>query len=114
MTLSWHWLLFFPAILLALMVMTGLGLMLARAVNAYQDVKHLISVGTRIWFYGSAVIFSIERFATHDWMLWLMYHNPAYCVLDIIRHAWLYDALPTRTAGSCSVPGPSGPWWWAS
>ena len=92
-SLSWHWLLFFPAIALALMVMTGLGMMLARAVNAYQDVKHLISVGTRIWFYGSAVIFSIERFATHEWMLWLMYHNPAYCVLDIIRHAWLYDGF---------------------
>lgn len=91
-TLSWHWLLFFPAIFLALMVMTGLGLMFARLVNAYNDVKNLISIGTRIWFYTSAVIFSVDRFAEkgHEWIMWLMYHNPAFCVLDIIRDAWLY------------------------
>lgn len=94
-TLSWHWLLFFPAIFLALMVMTGLGLILARVVNAYNDVKNLVSIGTRIWFYTSAVIFGVDRFADrgHDWIIWLMYHNPAFCVLDIIRHAWIYDGF---------------------
>lgn len=94
-TLSWHWLLFFPAIFLALMVMTGLGLMFARLVNAYNDVKNLISIGTRIWFYTSAVIFGVDRFADrgHEWIVWLMYHNPAFCVLDIIRHAWLYEGF---------------------
>ena len=92
-SLSWHWLLFFPAIFLALMVMVALSLVFARLVNAYNDVKNLVSIGTRIWFYTSAVIFSVDRFADrgHDWIMWVMYHNPAFCVLDIIRHAWLYN-----------------------
>lgn len=92
-SLSWHWLLFFPVIALALMVMTGLGLILARMVNAHNDVKHLVSIGTRIWFYTSAVIFSVDRFAEAgaDWVTPIMHHNPAFCVLDIIRDAWLYD-----------------------
>ncbi|WP_300343112.1 ABC transporter permease [Nesterenkonia sp.] len=94
-TLSWHWLLFFPAIFLALLFMAGLGLIMARLVNAYNDVKNLVSIGTRIWFYTSAVIFGVDRFADrgHDWIMWLMYHNPAFCVLDIIRHAWIYDGF---------------------
>ncbi len=94
-TITWHWLLFFPAILLALMVMTGLGLLLARAVNAHNDVRHLITIGTRIWFYTSAVIFGVDRFADagHGWLVTVMHLNPAFCVLDIIRHAWIYDGF---------------------
>lgn len=94
-TLSWHWLLFFPAIALALMVMAGLGMVMARAVNSYPDLKNLVSIGVRMWFYGSAVIFGVERFtdAGHDWIEVVMHHNPAFCVLDIIRYAWLYDGF---------------------
>lgn len=93
--LTWHWLLFFPAIGLALMVMTGFGMILARIVSNYNDVKHLVSIGTRMWFYTSAVIFGVERFADrgHDWIITVMHHNPAFCVLDIIRHAWLYEGF---------------------
>lgn len=93
--LSWKWLMFFPAIFLALMVMTGLGLILARLVANYNDVKHIITIGTRLWFYASAVIFSVDRFADagHPWMITVMHFNPAFCVLDIIRDAWLYDGV---------------------
>ncbi|WP_022873141.1 ABC transporter permease [Nesterenkonia alba] len=94
--LTWHWLLFFPAIFLALLVMTGLGLMLARMVNAHNDIKHLVQIGTRIWFYASAVIFGVDRFSNlgHDWIITVMHLNPAFCVLDIIRSAWLYAEFP--------------------
>ncbi|MBO0596125.1 ABC transporter permease [Nesterenkonia sp. E16_7] len=94
-TLTWHWLLFFPCIALALMVMLGWSLALARAVNAHNDVKHLISFSTRILFYTSAVFFSADRYADLgvEWLDTVMSLNPLFCVLDILRHAWLYDGF---------------------
>ncbi|GAA1161957.1 ABC transporter permease [Nesterenkonia sandarakina] len=98
--LTWHWLLFFPCILLALMVMLGWSLALARAVNAHNDIKHLISFSTRILFYTSAVFFSADRYSDLgvNWLDTVMSLNPLFCVLDILRHAWLYDAAadPSR------------------
>lgn len=94
-TLDWAWLMFFPAIFLGLLVMTGLSLILARVVANYNDVKHLISIGVRLWFYASAVIFGVDRFADrgHDWIITVMHYNPAFCILDIIRDSWLYDGV---------------------
>ena len=92
-TVDWLWLFIFPVLILNLMLTTGLGLMLARAVSANPDVKHVIAFGTRIWFYTSAVFFGVERFARTDFyeeILFVMHHNPMYCVLDIIRQTWLY------------------------
>lgn len=93
--LSWYWLQFFPAIALALLVMLGWSLALARAVDAYSDVAHLISFGTRIMFYTSAVFFSIDRWENKgvDFMIPVMELNPLYCVLDIIRQGWLYETM---------------------
>lgn len=93
--LNWHWLQFFPAIALALLVMLGWSLALARAVDAYSDVAHLISFSTRIMFYTSAVFFGIERWENQglDVMIRIMELNPLYCVLDIIRQGWLYEAM---------------------
>lgn len=92
-TVSWKWLMFFPALALTMLMATGLGLLLARAVSAFPDVKHLITFGTRIWFYASAVFFGVSRFeGTMPWVIDLMHMNPAFCSLDIIRQAWVYDA----------------------
>lgn len=93
--LSWYWLQFFPAIALALLVMLGWSLALARAVDAVPDVAQLISFGTRIMFYTSAVFFGISRWESRglDIMITIMELNPLYCVLDIIRSGWLYQEL---------------------
>lgn len=93
--LSWYWLQFFPAIALALLVMLGWSLALARAVDAVPDVAHLISFGTRIMFYTSAVFFGISRWESRglDVMVTIMELNPLYCVLDIIRQGWLYESM---------------------
>ncbi len=93
---SWMWLVFFPVLALSFMLNIGLGLLLARAVSAYEDVKHLIAFGTRIWFYTSAVFFATNRFEgtpLEDEILAIMHVNPMYCVLDIVRQAWLYDTF---------------------
>ncbi|GAA1812831.1 ABC transporter permease [Nesterenkonia flava] len=91
--LTWHWLLFFPAVALALMTMAGVGLLLARLVNSWNDTKHLITFGTRVLLYTSCVFFSIERYERVPWMKTIVEHNPLFCVLDIVRHAWLYDGF---------------------
>lgn len=93
--LSWYWLQFFPAIALALLVMLGCSLALARLVDAHNDVKHLISLGTRFMMYTSAVFFGIERWESSglDVMVTIMELNPLYCVLDIIRQGWLYEEM---------------------
>ncbi|MDO5492034.1 MAG: ABC transporter permease [Nesterenkonia sp.] len=92
--LSWRWLAIFPVLVLMVMMTTGFSLLLARAVATFDDVKHLISFGTRIWMYASCVFFSSERWERigGDTALLILHLNPMYCVLDIVRQAWLYDA----------------------
>ncbi|GAA4925204.1 ABC transporter permease [Nesterenkonia rhizosphaerae] len=91
--LTWHWLLFFPAVFLALLTMAGIGMILARLVNHWNDTKHLITFGTRVLLYTSCVFFSIERYDRAPWVKTIVEHNPLFCVLDIVRHAWLYDGF---------------------
>ncbi|GAA3073364.1 MULTISPECIES: ABC transporter permease [Actinomycetes] len=95
-SVDWLWLFIFPVLALNFLLSTGLGMLLARAVSAYTDVKHMISFGMRIWFYTSAVFFTVDRFAGSpggEYIEFVMYHNPMFCVLDIIRSTWLYGEM---------------------
>ncbi|MEE1620716.1 ABC transporter permease [Zafaria sp. J156] len=92
--ISWLWLLFFPVLALQILFNIGLSLLLARIVTQVGDFVHLISFGTRIWLYLSAVFFSADRFADHPLMMAFMNANPMFCVLDIVRDVILYDTLP--------------------
>lgn len=91
--LNWKWLLFFPVLGLMLLMNFGLSLLLARAVTAYTDVKHLVSFGTRIWFYASCVFFAPDRWAEVPYAQPFLDFNPMFCALDIVRQAWLYDSF---------------------
>ncbi|WP_460690824.1 ABC transporter permease [Nesterenkonia suensis] len=96
-SVDWLWLFIFPVLALNFLLSTGLGMLLARAVSAYTDVKHMITFGMRIWFYTSAVFFTVDRFAGRpggEFVEFAMYHNPMFCVLDIIRSTWLYGEMP--------------------
>ncbi len=91
---SWKWLLFIPLVAVQFLFNLGLSLILARLVTRFNDVTNLISFGTRIWLYLSAVFFSIDRFADHPTVLFIMHLNPMYCILEIARDSLLYDAWP--------------------
>lgn len=97
-TITWRWLLLVPLLAVQTAFNIGLSLLLARVVARWPDVANLISFGTRIWLYLSAVFFSVDRFASHPVMVTAMHLNPMYCVLDIARQSLLYgrDAEPAR------------------
>lgn len=93
MVLNWKWLFFFPVVGLLILMNVGLSLLLARAVNAYTDVKHLVSFGTRIWFYASCVFFAPSRWEEVPYAQPFLDFNPMFCALDIVRQSWLYDSF---------------------
>lgn len=89
------WLLMPVVFALQVLVVTGVSLYTARFGSVVPDLKHLMSFMVRLWFYGSGVMFPIERFVSdHFWMAVLRY-NPMYCVLDMTRDLLLYDQVPT-------------------
>lgn len=92
--ITWLWLLMIPLVALQFLFNLGLSLVLARIVTRFSDFVHIISFGTRIWLYLSAVFFSIDRFAEHPALVTLMHMNPMYCVLEIARDCLLYGSVP--------------------
>lgn len=92
--ITWRWLLVIPLLAVQTLFNVGLSLILARIVARWVDVANLISFGTRMWLYLSAVFFSADRFAVHPVMVTAMAVNPMYCVLDIARQYLLYGTDP--------------------
>src|SRR5699024_910260 len=72
----------------------GLSIVLARIVTAWNDFSHIITFGTRIWMYLSAIFYGVERFEDLPIVLNFMYANPLFCILDMTRDVLLYDACP--------------------
>ena len=86
---TWRWLLLVPLLAVQTLFNLGLSLLLARVVARWADFANLITFGTRIWLYLSAVFFSVDRFENHPALLTAMHLNPMYCVLDIARQSLL-------------------------
>ncbi|MEN3123658.1 ABC transporter permease [Janibacter sp. LM] len=85
------WLLFPVALLLQTLVNLGLGLYAARFGALVPDSKVAISFFTRIWMYGSGVMFSLENLTdNHPVVMAITQLNPLYCVLEISRDLLLY------------------------
>lgn len=95
--ISVKWLFIIPAIALQGVFHLGVSLILARVVSILPDVAHLIGFALRAWMYGSAVFFSVDRFADHPLILAAMNANPLFAVLDIARDCLLYDTWPSMT-----------------
>lgn len=96
--ITWRWLLLVPLLALQTLFNLGLSLLLARVVARWADVANLITFGTRIWLYFSAVFFSVQRFEHVPALVTAMHLNPMYCALDIARQSLLYgvNADPMR------------------
>ena len=92
--ITWKWLIFIPVVIVQFFFNLGLSLVLARIVTAWNDFSHLISFGTRIWMYLSAIFYGVERFEDIPIVLNFMYANPLFCILDITRDIFLYDTWP--------------------
>ncbi|MBM6403497.1 ABC transporter permease [Phycicoccus sp. CSK15P-2] len=92
--ISWYWVLFPGVLVLQGMFNVGVVLYAARLVHAVPDLRLLLGFSSRLWMYGSGVMYSIDRFVEHPQALAVMQLNPAYCVLEISRDLLLYATLP--------------------
>ncbi|GII97627.1 transport permease protein [Sediminihabitans luteus] len=91
---TWRVLLLPLVFALQVVLCTGLALLVARWTAAVPDVKVLIRFAMRLWLYGSAVFFSIDRFVDHPTVVRIMEANPMFVVLDVARDVLLYGVTP--------------------
>lgn len=93
-TLTFAWLL--VPFLFALQVALGLGagFIVARLASDLPDVRRLIPYATRMFMYGSAILFSVDRFDSIPWLAVLVRHNPTYLMVDMYRTVFVYGEIP--------------------
>lgn len=73
----------------------GLMFILARLTLEIPEVKSLVGLFTRAWFFLSGVMFSIDRFDHYPTIHAFMEQNPAYLFLMAIRDASIYGTVPS-------------------
>ena len=95
---TWRWALFPAVFALQTVFNAGLALLAARLTVHVPDLRNVLSFVTRLWLYGSAVMFSFDRFVTDERLLTALELNPAFIVLDISRDLLLYGASPTAAS----------------
>lgn len=84
-----------PILMLLHVFGAGLMMFVARLCFQIPDLKAVINIVQRGWFYISGVFFSIERFVNQPVVQDVMMANPAYQFLTAIRGAVLYGTAPT-------------------
>lgn len=91
-----HWTVLLVLPLYLLMHIFGCGLMLvaARLTAELPDIKAVMPLVTRAWFFLSGVMFSLERFSHVPVVQELMSYNPAYIFLMAIRDASINQIAP--------------------
>lgn len=92
---GWEIVLVIPLYVLIHIFALGLTFIVARLTAFFPDLRSLIPVAGRAWFYVSGVFFSIERFATNPTIQDIMVANPAYQFLQAVRGVVLYKTVPT-------------------
>lgn len=91
---GWEMLLVIPLYVLIHTFALGLTFIVARLTAFLPDLRSLVPVAGRAWFYVSGVFFSIERFATNPTIQDIMVANPAYQFLQAVRGVVLYQTVP--------------------
>ena len=76
----------------------GFGLALARVATIFPDTRQLIPYGLRLWFYGSGVMFAVERFDAIPWLGQVVRANPMYQALTMYRDLLLEGIMPEPLA----------------
>lgn len=92
---GWEMLLVLPLYVLIHIFSLGMTLIIARLTAFFPDLRSLIPVAGRAWFYVSGVFFSVERFATVPVIQNIMVLNPAYQFLQAVRDVVLYETVPS-------------------
>lgn len=111
-TIMLQWLLVIPAIALQMLFNLGLSLIMARVGAFSADVTQLLPFISRLWFYASGVIYSIEVFGKHLWTP--AYHalqlNPGAIFLDLYRTVLIDSHDPFNLPGGLNIWTAAGAW----
>jgi len=85
------WLLFFPVPLLFHTMFTlGMGALTARLVVPIRDIRNVIPHLTRMWFYLSPILWTLDRIAdAAPWIHFLVKGNPMFSYLSLYRTAMM-------------------------
>jgi len=88
---SLRWLQIVPAIALQTLFCLGLSFTVARIGSRIPDTTQLLPFVSRVWMYGSGVMYSVQVFAQGhpSWVSTVLTNNPGYVYLALARHALL-------------------------
>ena len=92
--ISWKVVFVIPLTLMMWIFGTGLMFIVARLTAFLPDLKVLIALGIRAWFFSSGIFFSLERFADNPTMYEIFSYNPGYLFLKSVRDSVIYDTIP--------------------
>ena len=95
--LSWRWLELLPALALQTLFCLGLALCVARAGAQIPDTTQILPFVSRVWTFGSGVMFSVTRVTASNppWVGNVLKMNPGYVFLTLARHALLVGSPAT-------------------
>lgn len=91
---TWRLLLVIPLYVMTHIFAAGIMLIVARLCAFIPDLRALVKIAGRAWFFTSGVFFSVERYATIPVLQEIMVANPAYQFLQAVRGVVMYSSVP--------------------
>lgn len=89
----------FPVVFIFHIVINlGLTFFFSRLGYKFPDFAQAMSFITRLFMYGSGVIFPVERFVQNEAALAIIKANPIYMLLDSYRSILMDNAIPTAAS----------------
>lgn len=91
---SLTWLLFPFVFIMAIPFGIGLTFITACLTERIVDLKFIIPLLSRFWFYGSGVFWTVEMFANKPALQEVMMLNPGWVFLQMLRETLVYNEVP--------------------
>lgn len=93
--ISWHLILLPVLALLQSLLSLGLAFALS-AINIYvKDTEYIVGFVLNMAFYATPILYTADRFAENQLMMWVFKLNPMAHIIDAYRDIFLYHQLPT-------------------
>ena len=81
-----------PAILLQILLLSGLSLILSVANLYYRDVQYIFQVLLVLWMFLTPIFYPITLLMKHKWIIWM---NPVTPIVSLYRYALTGMPLPS-------------------
>ncbi len=89
--LSWHIILFFVPMFLALIFSIGVGLILSVLEVFFKDIEYIWGVFLRLDFYMVPILYTMDVLKSRPWLQFIIKLNPLYSMLELFRDVVLYN-----------------------